>query len=113
MISLPVTDKNKVKLFGEEDLGEAMKIFIIYSYFCSYRLNSGKRLLNEIKIRFVEALAGSRFYPDFFTILYPSGGLFNRTVNVHIGDRSAVTIKQQFSGRDIYHYFKAQVSTLF
>uniref|UniRef100_A0A915PNJ4 Uncharacterized protein n=1 Tax=Setaria digitata TaxID=48799 RepID=A0A915PNJ4_9BILA len=38
-----------------------------------------------------------------------TGGLFNRTVNVHIGDRYAVTIKQQFSGRDIYHYFKAHM----
>lgn len=38
-----------------------------------------------------------------------SGGLFNRTVNVHIGDRNTVTIRQQFSGRDIYHYFKAHV----
>uniref|UniRef100_A0A5S6PMD5 Uncharacterized protein n=1 Tax=Brugia malayi TaxID=6279 RepID=A0A5S6PMD5_BRUMA len=38
-----------------------------------------------------------------------TGGLFNRTVNVHIGDRYMVTIKQQFSGRDIYHYFKAHM----
>uniref|UniRef100_A0A158Q8F9 Nidogen-1 n=1 Tax=Elaeophora elaphi TaxID=1147741 RepID=A0A158Q8F9_9BILA len=38
-----------------------------------------------------------------------TGGLFNRTVNVHIGDRYTVTINQQFSGRDIYHYFKAHV----
>ncbi|VDM98973.1 unnamed protein product [Thelazia callipaeda] len=38
-----------------------------------------------------------------------TGGLFNRTVNVRIGDRYAVTIKQQFSGRDIYHYFKAHM----
>ncbi|KAL3985317.1 G2F domain family protein [Acanthocheilonema viteae] len=38
-----------------------------------------------------------------------TGGLFNRTVNVHIGDRYAVTIRQQFSGRDIYHYFKAHM----
>ncbi|CAG9539309.1 unnamed protein product [Cercopithifilaria johnstoni] len=36
-----------------------------------------------------------------------TGGVFNRTVNVHVGDQYTVTIKQQFSGRDIYHYFKA------
>ncbi|VDK52073.1 unnamed protein product [Gongylonema pulchrum] len=42
-------------------------------------------------------------------LLNPVCGLFNRTVNVHIGDRYRVTIRQQFSGRDIYHYFKAQM----
>ncbi|CAI4227251.1 unnamed protein product [Auanema sp. JU1783] len=38
-----------------------------------------------------------------------TGGLFNRTVTLHIGDRYYVTIKQEFSGRDIYHYLKANV----
>lgn len=47
--------------------------------------------------------------PSSYNGFQLTGGLFNRTVNVHIGDRSAVTIKQQFSGRDIYHYFKAQI----
>uniref|UniRef100_A0A1I7XL50 Nidogen G2 beta-barrel domain-containing protein n=1 Tax=Heterorhabditis bacteriophora TaxID=37862 RepID=A0A1I7XL50_HETBA len=42
-----------------------------------------------------------------------TGGLFNRTVTLHIGDRYYVTIKQQFSGRDIYHYFKASVRYFF
>ncbi|EYB83132.1 hypothetical protein Y032_0342g3038 [Ancylostoma ceylanicum] len=36
-----------------------------------------------------------------------TGGLFNRTVTLHIGDRYQVSIRQKFSGRDIYHYFKA------
>ncbi|VDM83338.1 unnamed protein product, partial [Strongylus vulgaris] len=38
-----------------------------------------------------------------------TGGLFNRTVTLHIGDRYQVSIRQKFSGRDIYHYFKATV----
>uniref|UniRef100_A0A914VKD9 Nidogen-1 n=1 Tax=Plectus sambesii TaxID=2011161 RepID=A0A914VKD9_9BILA len=38
-----------------------------------------------------------------------TGGLFNRTVNLHIGEEHTVTITQEFSGRDIYHYFKAKV----
>ncbi|GMS79827.1 hypothetical protein PENTCL1PPCAC_2002 [Pristionchus entomophagus] len=36
-----------------------------------------------------------------------TGGLFNRTTNVHYDDHYAVTISQQFNGRDIYHYFKS------
>ena len=37
------------------------------------------------------------------------GGLFNRSATVHIGDSHTVTIQQEFSGRDVYHYFKATV----
>ncbi|VDK46117.1 unnamed protein product [Anisakis simplex] len=47
--------------------------------------------------------------PSSYNGFQLTGGLFNRTINVHIGDRSAVTIKQQFSGRDIHHYFKANI----
>ncbi|KAF8381850.1 nid-1 [Pristionchus pacificus] len=39
-----------------------------------------------------------------------TGGLFNRTANVHYDDHYAVTINQQFAGRDIYHYFKSTTS---
>ncbi|CAD6196064.1 unnamed protein product [Caenorhabditis auriculariae] len=38
-----------------------------------------------------------------------TGGLFNRSVTLHIGNGHSVSIKQEFSGRDIYHYFKSHV----
>lgn len=33
----------------------------------------------------------------------------NRTATVHIDDQHTVTIQQEFSGKDIFHYFKAKV----
>ncbi|VDM59952.1 unnamed protein product [Angiostrongylus costaricensis] len=47
--------------------------------------------------------------PSVYNGFQLTGGLFNRTVTLHIGDRSHLTIRQQFSGRDIYHYFKSTV----
>ncbi|KAJ1346639.1 hypothetical protein KIN20_001510 [Parelaphostrongylus tenuis] len=47
--------------------------------------------------------------PSVYNGFQLTGGLFNRTVTLHIGDRSHLSIRQQFSGRDIYHYFKSTV----
>uniref|UniRef100_A0A158P9V5 Nidogen-1 n=1 Tax=Angiostrongylus cantonensis TaxID=6313 RepID=A0A158P9V5_ANGCA len=47
--------------------------------------------------------------PSVYNGFQLAGGLFNRTVTLHIGDRNHLTIRQQFSGRDIYHYFKSTV----
>ncbi|GMT09886.1 hypothetical protein PFISCL1PPCAC_1183, partial [Pristionchus fissidentatus] len=38
-----------------------------------------------------------------------TGGLLNRTTTVHYDDHYAITITQQFAGRDIYHYFKSNM----
>ncbi|KAK5985178.1 NIDogen (Basement membrane protein) [Trichostrongylus colubriformis] len=38
-----------------------------------------------------------------------TGSHFNRTVTLHIGDRYHVSIRQQFNGKDVYHYLKVTV----
>ncbi|CAB3397791.1 unnamed protein product [Caenorhabditis bovis] len=47
--------------------------------------------------------------PDVYNGFHLTGGLFNRTVALHIGQKYYVTIKQEFSGRDIYDYFKSHL----
>jgi len=38
-----------------------------------------------------------------------TGGVFNRTVNIHLGDRSAILIKQEFTGRKNQDYIDVNV----
>uniref|UniRef100_A0A914XZB2 Nidogen n=1 Tax=Panagrolaimus superbus TaxID=310955 RepID=A0A914XZB2_9BILA len=38
-----------------------------------------------------------------------TGGIFNRTVNIHLGDRYAILIKQEFSGRKSQEYLNVNV----
>ncbi|KAK6025057.1 G2F domain protein, partial [Ostertagia ostertagi] len=38
-----------------------------------------------------------------------TGNHLNRTVTLHIGDRYHVSIRQQFNGKDAYHYLKVTV----
>ncbi|KAH7716916.1 Protein NID-1 b [Aphelenchoides avenae] len=38
-----------------------------------------------------------------------TGGIFNRTVNIHVGDRSHIVIKQEFTGRDAQGSFNVNV----
>ncbi|KJH50181.1 G2F domain protein [Dictyocaulus viviparus] len=47
--------------------------------------------------------------PSVYNGFQLTGGLFNRTVTLHIGDRNHLSIRQQFSGPDIYHHFKSVV----
>jgi len=40
--------------------------------------------------------------------LHFSGGVFNRTVTVHVGDRYMVTIQEEFPGRDALQNFRVK-----
>lgn len=47
--------------------------------------------------------------PNAYNGYQLTGGFFNRSVTLHIGDRYHVSIRQQFSGKDSYNYLKATV----
>ncbi|CBA11612.1 Nidogen [Caenorhabditis elegans] len=47
--------------------------------------------------------------PNVYNGFQLTGGLFNRTVALHIEQNYYVTIKQEFSGRNIHDYFKSHL----
>ncbi|CAL2045201.1 unnamed protein product [Caenorhabditis brenneri] len=47
--------------------------------------------------------------PNVYNGFQLTGGLFNRTVAIHVGQNNYVTIKQEFSGRNIHDYFKSHL----
>ncbi|PAV58921.1 hypothetical protein WR25_10468 [Diploscapter pachys] len=47
--------------------------------------------------------------PDAYNGFELTGGVLNRTVALHIGDRYRVSIRQEFHGQDDYQYLKSNV----
>ncbi|UMM35606.1 hypothetical protein L5515_008151 [Caenorhabditis briggsae] len=47
--------------------------------------------------------------PNVYNGFQLTGGLFNRTVAIHVGQNNYVTLKQEFSGRNIHDYFKSHL----
>ncbi|KAK6041933.1 G2F domain protein, partial [Cooperia oncophora] len=48
--------------------------------------------------------------PTAYNGFQVTGSHLNRTVTLHIGDRYHVSIRQQYTGKDVYHYLKVFVS---